>query len=376
MSNLPPELAELNAQYAQIFERYNAGQLTEEQARMTLENIVTVDGAGCTWRINPEPEGEEFLRAQPGGPFQPCNPMYFQPLTTPPSHPMATPAWQQAPTSPGQFPGNPVPGEQPGFPPGGAMPGFFEPTPPFGTQPGFAPQTGFAPGAPGHQGHVPAGDASFAYGQPWSQEPLGASMPQATGTPARTGGIKAALGGLVATLTADRRRLVGVAVIVVALVAFVSLRGGGEETTEVTPPAPTIPVTAPTPVVPVPTETTQPSPEPAEPGALPTDADLDRVRAALSSAQRETAAAVLVSPGSLHRQFTASATWAGLGAVGIDLTVEPVTVDEADTERVTQRLVLVDRSTGQAVSTATLVWKLGAAGVWQLETWPAIERVE
>jgi hypothetical protein len=332
MSNLPPELADLNAQYEQIFERYSAGQLTEDQARMTIENIVALDGAGCAWRINPDPSGEEFLRAQPGGPFEPCNPMYFQPLTTPSAQVSQPAPWETA--APSQswdaFGGAPQPAP------------LHDRNPFDGYAAGLSPVTSTGP-------------------EPWAAAP---AAPSPSPKP-RLGLPALPLGGFIAKLTADKRRLVGVAVIVAVILAFAVTRGGSEPSGETTPSLP--PVSVPAPVTPV---TSAPI---GEPTALPTDADVARVRAALSSGQRETAAAVLVDRGSAHRQYLSSATWLGLTTVGIDVVPETITVAEDGT--VTQKLLLVERSTAQPVTVATFVWVI-ADGSWALAGWPALERIE
>jgi hypothetical protein len=363
-THLPPELAELMAAYEDIFARYEAGQMSEEQARITVENRVTVDGAGSAWRINTAPDGEEFLCAPPGGGFSPRNAMYFQPLTHP--APGVQGGWgpqQAAPT------GVPVDGWVP------SSSGFTQdqPMPGFPGSPGQAPM-GHGPGGHGPGGHGPTGQV-FDPAAAWSQNP--ALTPQGAPGPVKSSGagkVSGRLSALAAKLLADKRRLVVVVLLLVAALFFLSSRGGGNDSPDTDPTVNSVPV-VPTPTAPP--VTLPPVSEPGDttdegdvPSALPTLEDSARALTALTSGQTELAWSVIADSGPSPARYLAAAAWSGLATIGVS--VEPQPAALAEDGRVLQLWLLNDTASGQAIGVADVVWSLGADGVWLLAAWPAV----
>lgn len=76
---LPAELARLEAEYANLLTRVDAGQLPVDAAFSALEGLTATDATGATWSMSPDfgPPDTMFLRAEPGGAPTPADPATF-----------------------------------------------------------------------------------------------------------------------------------------------------------------------------------------------------------------------------------------------------------------------------------------------------------
>lgn len=95
MTTLPPELARLEAQLAQLYAQIDAGQITPAQAQPVLSTMFAFDAYGYRWTVSPQgrPPATIFLVEANGAPLQPADPSRFvrpQPAGTLPTTQQAT----------------------------------------------------------------------------------------------------------------------------------------------------------------------------------------------------------------------------------------------------------------------------------------------
>lgn len=313
MPYLPPELQSLEDRYAELYASVQRGEIDQDTAMVTLDAMTAVDGSGAIWRVNPAEQG--FLRAMPGGLYQPARVEEWQPLT----HPNTA-----ATTDP--------------------YAGFVPAPPTAASGPAWA--------------HAPAAAAT-------PDEPLPAWVPQPEpavrpGLGERLAPVTAVLGrvkGLVAG-GGKRRRYIVVAS-VCAVLLLVAARAGSSEPATTSPGAPV------TTAVPGAADATT-APVPTTPPA-PTDKQVRSALKTLTSGDRTKVAALFVDAGEPGLIGLRAAQWAGLGKAGMKVNAGPVAV----AEQVTAPLEIVDNDSGQVLYRATLTF-VARDGGFVLAGWPEI----
>jgi hypothetical protein len=165
--------------------------------------------------------------------------------------------------------------------------------------------------------------------------------------------------------------IVAVVGVVLVLATLAGLSGNDDDTD--TPAVSTVPVDA-APVTTTPDVTTPDTTTPetvpettVAPPATPAKERIESVVGALTAGSTAEAAAVVAEPGSRGTQTLASAQWAGLALVGVEVAVDDlVAVDGGYTQAAT-----VSADDGAVLATTTLQW-VERDGVFYLASWPAL----
>jgi hypothetical protein len=345
---LPDPLLRLQSQYEQLIEQFQHGELSYDDALSVLANMVEIDGAGQQWSIDAD---GQFTVASPGGVPQPADPSYFAAAQLPPRSDVGdVPPWADpyvmgvAPEAAGPVGGPPWPGAEqqlaPVYPPGPGVQPIVEPTP---------------LGRPKHLGEDPS-DSPLAR--------LRAGLGKFSSSPAVAGAAK--------RIPGDKRTLLLLVVAVLVVFGITSAnRLGNDPLEDLDNPAfgeptpPSEPVTQDSPGGELPTDAGE-VPAPAPASDLPSAQDTERVIAALVSADRAAAAAVVVSPGERSNVALATGALAGLERAGIRIVAGEA---KNDGGRVQQVWEMVDASDGEVFTSTSVSW-LFDNGEWRLVEWP------
>jgi hypothetical protein len=355
---LHPDLAQLHASYTAVLDDYDEGNLSYDDALVSIAAMTVVDGAGFVWAI--DTETGEFTRAQPGDVPQLAQPSAFVPAQVPSR---GGPVWAA---------------EDLMRPPSQSRPQQFVDDGPMRL-------------APSRQGGDGSSDVS-----PRARSGKSLARSEASGL-SKLVPADSKLGALLV----EKKRVVLIAVACVAVVSAVVLlkpsssdvaapgpgdsvagstvpssettvaAGGLESTVVPVPPDPAV-VTSEVPVVPDPAATTAVpapvDPVPSEPPApalpTPTVDEQIAVLQTLVSADRASVSAVVLAHGSVRNIALRTAQYAGYKATGMLLSVSaPGEVDVSGS--VVSRVDLVDQASGEVVSSGTATWVLRDTG-WVL----------
>lgn len=377
-AELPPPLADLAAQYDQLYDAAQAGHISHADALTALAALTCSDAAGRVWAINPE--GEFTAADYPGAPSVPVDPATFAaaaPAAAPQAaQPMFAPPgpWDTAAT-----PAMPAPAAAPapvddaaGWP--GVDTAHHGPS---ATPSGW----GASWDDPGADAVDDSGDAMFAGLLTPPQVPGGGqSGPTAAGgfAPARSlrdaeagsPGLVGRLTGLLPSGVAGKLPSAGflgrnrglVAVVLVGLVILIAAiaHSGGTPATKLpsasgstsgSSSASAMPTTGSAPVT-----------------ALPTADDFARVRSALVSGKRDVASSVLAGSTDEATAAGMTAYFYGADKTGIDLAAGPAAADGAT--GAVQTWTLSDHATHKPLGQLTVHWSRTSTG-WKLAAAPA-----
>lgn len=344
---LPDPLARLQAQYNQLVDDVERGNISFEDATASLDQMLVVDGAGQHWSI--DVQGQFTVAPGPGVPQQPADPSGFAADRLPPRAdaqdvpPWSDPHLMGGPADPAPHGGPPWPGDQGGMGGPGPLPAHMQPN----------------LGRAKHLGDDPDDSA-----------------PARLKRGVKGAGQKIASSGLLAKLPGDKRTgMVIVAGLLLLVVVFVYTKLGTDPLDSVDSGVPVEQPAgdpAPAPGGQMPDGDSEPAPEAPAAAPLPTGEDVNRVIGALTSGERDIAASVLTINGGTANTVLQTASMAGLDKADVALSSGPAT--EAD-GAVHARFVLSDAIDGTEYAEATVTW-VQVDGVWKLETWPVFTRTE
>lgn len=325
MVPLHPELARLEEQYNQLLDQVEAHNITFDNAKDTLAQLVVVDGNGAQWGMNVD--GDFVCAASPDTAPVPADPARFVPPQLPQRAGPAQPPWASS---------------------GDLM------APPVGVGGQAAPV-------------MPV--------TPVSYEP---AIPQASHLPDDEPGRKPKRGlpsvpaGGIGDVISRNKRMIIIGVICVAVLGFIAMRGGEEAPDAV--PGTTVPgeTTLPgEPSTPLPTDapgtetTTAP---PAEPAAVPNADEVAAGLANLISGDRGLVSRTVSGLSTDSAIAVTTASFAGIERAGLSIRPNPPAQSDQGAD---QTLDLVDNATGTVYATATITWVRGPDNAWVMATAPA-----
>jgi hypothetical protein len=332
-SMLHPELARLQEQYNAVLDEHEAGNLSYDEALMTVQVMSVLDGGGYVWMI--DPVSGAFLRAVPGEQPIEADPSQFMPaqIPAPGSSPWAS---QQDLLRP---PSSPTPIPQ--------YDDTFDPR--YATAPGMQPvdenpyqHLGRHRGAPAHDDPRPRRERpSF---QPDKVLAMLRNIP-------------------LPPVIARNKRMAAI-VVGVALFVIIAVGRGGD-----TPEAPSVAPVASTPATVAP-GTDTPAPTPGV--AVPNVDQRMAVFVELISGDRVRVSAQIAAPGDARTVALQTARLYGYREqtnLKLKFAAEPTVNDGV----VVSEVQLLDRATDEVYATTTVTWTLGPDQRWRLTTYPVFE---
>ena len=328
---LHPELARLQERYNEVLDQHEAGNLSYEDALISVQAMSVIDGSGYAWIVDPESGG--FLRATPGDAPYPADPSQFTPAQIPTkgSAPWASQQdLMRPPAVQSQVPGgfdNYV--EQP--------------------QPSFAPRTQ----------RLPSDD-----------EPRKAPRRQDKGAPRKQLSIPSLPNIQVPQFVRQNRRMVIVAGVVVAVLALVMFTkpDQGEPSIPASPET-FPPATAPVVSVPPVDATTAPVPTVAPAASnVPSEELIYKVLAAISSGDRNAMAVNVINQLDAKALALRTAEFKGYAATNLGITTTPARIEKS---KVFSDLKLVDTASGTVLASVKVRWVYSQDGYWKLNNAPS-----
>lgn len=351
---LHPELARLQERYNEVLDAHEAGNLSYDDALMSVQAMSVLDGGGFVWMI--DPVSGAFLRATPGE----------QPIEADPSQflPAQIPAAGSAPWASQQDLMRPPAGVGSGRIPQNDQ--YQDPyQDPYQDHhaAGHAPyQGGYPPGGYSEPGRRARGDHQFEDEAPRRRSRQGAGL----------AGLRNTLRELPLPPFVQRNKRMILIIAVVAVVFLVVTRTGGEDPASVAPvPQNTLPpVSQPqTPSSLPPVESTQPPAPQIE--VVPTPEQMGERLSAISSGVREQVAGSFVNPGDSVAIALYTARYHGYRQTGLSISVQQPVLDE---EKVFSEASLVDNASGQPLFTVRIRWIRGEDGMWRINNYIEFEK--
>jgi hypothetical protein len=323
---LHPELARLQERYNEVLDQHEAGNLSYDDALISVQAMSVIDGSGYAWIVDPESGG--FLRATPGDTPHLADPSQFTPAQIP-SKGSAPWASQQDLMRPPAVSGQAS----------GSSEGFTD-------QPSFAQRSQ----------RLPSDD-----------EPRRASRSREKAAPRKQFAIPNIQ---VPDFVHQNKRMVivaGVVVVVLALVMFTKPKQG-EPSIPASPetfPAATAPVvTTPpvdAPVAPVPTV----APVAAN---VPSEELMYKVLAAISSGDRNAMSLNVANQIDAKPLALRTAEFKGYAATNLGVTTTPARIEKS---KVFSDLQLVDTASGTVLGSVKVRWIYTQDGYWKLNNAPS-----
>ena len=361
MSDLHPQLQQLEDQYNQLVDAVEAGHYSFDDALAVLHGTFVTDAAGAVWSINGD---GDFVRSlYPGAPAEKTEPSQFAPDGAPAPQPHLT----NPHTFPTAQPGQPAPFSQP------AMPSFPTPAPftpqqasPFGG--GFTAPAYDTADTPWEDTDLDSPPSGFNPGFPSAATPIAPVEHRAA--PAKSihgAGAKssAALGGIAgkAQQWVKDNKLFAAILVIGAIIAYAVTSQGGGSGKQTTLPTTAAGSSTAQSLAPLPTTAATTA---ASAPQLPSTADGARVISALMSCKENVFDSVLAAVPSRPDVLKAMAWWCGSASLHFAITPGP-SAGSGKTAAVQDWTVSVY---GQQLAGIHTAWSYTGGG-WKLTAIPA-----